>query len=825
MASAFNSLLLSKDIQRAAISRDFEKLQGRDCSSHAIHFPFGWLVGKDARFSCVLRDLCFLAASQNIPSDEELADFAAGRLSEERSRQIEAYLEADPAAEERWAAIAFDDPLIQRLSDSWRSVPSDTLVVGSQVLTPGDSVGRYVIRELRGRGGMGAVYRAHDPVIDREVALKVLAKESTSADNRALSEARAQGRVMHPHIVVVHDADQSTQGAFIAMELMASSLEDQLLRHGPFSVDDAIAFLVAAASGLQAAHEAGLIHRDIKPANLLLTADHIVKVADFGLARGTESGTVTDGERLAGTPHFMSPEQCRSEPLDARSDVYALGATFYTLLTGMKPYADSDSAVQVLFAQCESPAPDPCSARTDLPASCREIVERAMAKRPQDRYADVNKFAEALALIRSGIASTETGSDSSRQWRRVAKVPDGPSLAVVPFVNRSRDPEQEYFCDGVTEEIVAGLARFRELRVIGRNATATYKDQSADARQLGRDLGVDFVLEGSIRKSGARIRVSTQLVEAATGTQAWSESYDRDLNAADLFELQDDIAQRVAVAVGHPEGAALQQRRKAVLSQSPESLEAYDLILRWHAYNQRAERSTHAILRDRLEAITAQAVDLPDAYAALAFLYLDEFRIGLNPRSAPSSLDRSLDAARKAITLEPQSTLGLWALFCVHFHRQEMAEFRRTGQLAMATNPNHPDILADFALCLFCTRDWEHAVTLAEKAIFLTPGNPGWYQVVPMLNHIRLGQYEAALACARQCSFDDSFYAPLFLSACHGLTGNEKSASESAAKLLSIRPDFSENWQKELEVWQLPDEVVAPLLEGLKVAGVALNRQ
>lgn len=213
------------------------------------------------------------------------------------------------------------------------------------------------------------------------------------------------------------------------------------------------------------------------------------------------------------------------------------------------------------------------------------------------------------------------------------------------------------------------------------------------------------------------------------------------------------------------------------------------------------------------------------AFATLAFLYLDEVRLGANPRPGRAPLDRSLDLARKAVTIDPQSTLGLWALFCVHFHRQETAEFRKMGQRAIAANPNNPDILADFALCLCCMGDWDHGVALAEKAISLTPGNPGWYHIVPMMSHLRQDEYGQALTSARQCVFEDSLYSPMLLAACHGLLGQVRQAQQAATELLALCPDFLQSWQEILGVWHLPDDVMTPIQRGLQEAGLALKTE
>ena len=757
-----------------------------------------------------------------IPTDAELSAYAAGQLTDDQSAWVESYLESAPDAEDRWAAISIDDPLLSQIPDRISSDTEPSATSTGSTLSEGSVVGRYTIRRLLGRGGMGAVYRAHDPVIDREVALKILPGDSDIANERALAEAQAQGRVNHPNIVTVYDAVKTQDGVFIAMELMSGCVEDLLTETGPLSVEKAVSYLLSASRGLQAAHQVGLIHRDIKPANLLMSSEGTVKIGDFGLARTIGSETVSGHAPLAGTPHFMSPEQCRSEKVDVRSDVYALGATLYMLLTGLKPYCEAESALQVLFAHCQSPPPDPCATRSELPPICTKVVQRAMAKRRDDRFASVSEFADSLKSLVIGEESSSNSSDTSGIWRKLSDLPTGPSLAVLPLDNLSQDPEQEYFCDGITEEIISALARFQDLRVIARNSTFQFKGQSIDVRSVGAELGADFVLEGSIRRSGQRIRVNAQLIDADSGGHVWTESYNRDLSTTDLFDIQDDIAQRVAAAVGHPSGAAFQTQRQAVLAKDTEILEAYELVLRWHEYLRKPDWQTHIALRDGLEQTTQNGSELGDAWAALSFLYLDEVRGGVKDGTSDAVLSRAQKTAARAVTLEPNSVTGNWALFCIHFHQQEFEEFRTFGRRALMLNPNHPDILADYALCVCFLGEWERGVALTEKAISLSPGNPAWYHAVPMLNHLRLGNNEQALAEARQCIIEGWFWSPLFLAVCHGLLGNTEPAQSAISKLLELHPEFHRHWQEEFRIWHVPEEIADPLLRGLRLAGLSL---
>ena len=335
------------------------------------------------------------------------------------------------------------DSSLSQEGSSADGVPDHTLSLEeftAGLPTPEDRVGaligKYEVKEILGRGGMGVVYRAHDPAIDRDVAIKLLSEDLSSSEavKRFLAEARAAGRLSHPNTVSIFEVGRMEQNLFIVMEFVsAGSVEDALAQHGAFSVAKASRIAADACKGLAAAHAVGLVHRDIKPANLLIAAGGIIKVADFGLVKvkSTSVGSITTPGQVMGTPHFMSPEQCEAKPVDLRSDIYSLGATYYSLLTGLKPYLDTDSVMQVMFAHCKADIPDPTETDDAIPRRCSAIVTRAMAKSPQDRYQSADEMLADLEALASG------GSGS------FGAVSDGPTSFLEPVDEDPVDEDRE----------------------------------------------------------------------------------------------------------------------------------------------------------------------------------------------------------------------------------------------------------------------------------------------------------------------------------------------------------------------------------------------
>lgn len=399
-------------------------------------------------------------------------------------------------------------------------------------------------------------------------------------------------------------------------------------------------------------------------------------------------------------------------------------------------------------------------------------------------------------------------------------LPTGPAIAVLPFENLSGDPGQDFFADGVTEEIISDLTRFPNLRVISRHSTFKYKGQRIDVRDVGKDLGVGYVLEGSVRKAGDMVRVTGQLIDAASATHLFSETYDRDLSAQNIFEIQDDIADRIVAAVGQPYGVVARAGARLARAKSSQHLDAYDAVLRFYEYWFNAETTQHEPVRAGLERAVELDPGYAGAWAALAAMHLDEARFRFNPRRDGDPLDRALEAAQRAVLLDPESSMAYHYLFSAHFHRGELDDFRATGERAVALNPNHADMLADYGIMLAFSGEWVRGVGLADKAITLSPTHPGWFHVAAVVDHYRRGDYEAALAEAKQLQMPQFFAAYMLLAMCYGQLGREREGHAACDKLLELVPDIGAYVRDFLAAWNMPEDLIDNIVDGLRKAGL-----
>jgi eukaryotic-like serine/threonine-protein kinase len=459
-------------------------------------------------------------------------------------------------------------------------------------LAAGTRLGTYQITSPLGAGGMGEVYRARDTRLGREVAIKVLpAAVSASPDRLARfeREARTVAGLSHPNIVTLFSVEEESGTRFLTMELVEGKSLDQHLTPGGLPLSRVLDLAIPLAGALVAAHERGVVHRDLKPGNVMVTHDGWVKVLDFGLAKiateegvdlgatiGATAGPISGAGQVLGTVPYMAPEQIRGETVDARADLFALGIILYELTTGRRPFAGATSA-DVSSAILRDVPPSVVSLRGDLPRDLNRIITRCLEKNPKDRFQTARDVMNELryvlretALAESGASPatlsptspagtpsstpSHTGSHASpapsSRPSSMSGAPSGgaqgqdvPSIAVLPFVNRSRGEEDEYFSDGLADELLNVLTKIRGLRVAARASSFQFKGKNEDLALIGEKLNVATLLDGSVRKAGNRIRVSVQLIMAADRVQLWSETYDRSLE--DIFAVQDDIAQSV----------------------------------------------------------------------------------------------------------------------------------------------------------------------------------------------------------------------------------------------------------------------------------------
>jgi adenylate cyclase len=400
----------------------------------------------------------------------------------------------------------------------------------------------------------------------------------------------------------------------------------------------------------------------------------------------------------------------------------------------------------------------------------------------------------------------------------VAEAPSrGPSIIVLPFENLSDSPAKAYLAGGLTEEVLIELARFRGLFVYGLETGAQYGSTSYQA--IHREIGARYVLEGSVSEADGRIRVTARLTDATTGLQLWGDAYEE--SGANLFRVQGDIARRVVVEVAQPYGVIAEADMQLMRGKAPESLSAYECVLRVLDYYRHMSSARVAEARDCLERATESAPEYADAWALLGMSYLDQVRLRMVPRSHDRELlDRGIRAAQRAADIAPDGALALRSLLLVHSFRGEVEEAVAAGDRAVALNPNNADVLAEFGMRLALMGRWERGISLIDEAIARNPAHPGWYHAAPALNFYRQGRYAEALEEARQIDAPGWVHNHTILAMIYGQLGQEEEARAAARRILELDPNFEENAWYELQLRNFPEQTAGQMVEGLRKAGL-----
>jgi len=519
-------------------------------------------------------------------------------------------------------------------------------------LEPGTTLGRYEIVSILGVGGMGEVYRARDPRLRREVAVKVL-PEAMAKDPERLGrfelEARTIASLSHPNIVTIYSVEEAEGQHFITMELVEGDTLGQMIPPGGLPLSRFFELAQPIVDALAVAHEGGITHRDLKPENVMVGKDGRVRVLDFGLAKARAPETHGDGEtltepgKLLGTIPYMSPEQVKGLGCDHRSDVFSLGVLLFEMATGSRPF-NGETSADLMSAILRDRVPSITELKADLPRDLGTILRRCLEKAPQSRFSSSRELASELAELKREI---DFGSaDTSRA-----------SIAVLPFVNMSADPEQEFFCDGMAEDVIDALTRIEGLHVVARTSSFQFRGRGLDLREIGEKLGVSTLLEGSVRKAGSRVRISARLVNVSDGYDLWSERYDRDLD--DIFAIQDEISTnivdtlRTKLAASKEPATASTALPGGLESPGPKrqpSPEVYELLLKARFFrNDESQDGVEAAQRCFEEALEKDP-DSAQAHAGLAGCYITLFARGW--LSIDEALPRTEDHVVRALELD-----------------------------------------------------------------------------------------------------------------------------------------------------------------------------
>ncbi|MEX2302246.1 MAG: protein kinase [Bryobacterales bacterium] len=662
--------------------------------------------------------------------------------------------------------------------------------MGAPPLAAGEMVSHYEVIEKIADGGMGVVYKARDQRLDRLVALKFLACDSDCSRESMehfLHEARAISQLNHPNIATIYDVGSEGARRFLAFEYLAggtlrAKIRDAAANGPPLTPRQILSYARQVGEALSHAHRHGIIHRDVKSENALLTEDGVVKLTDFGVALVAGRESKTGGSGTAGTAAYMSPEQAQGLDVDARSDVFSFGVVLFELAAGRVPFHDRQEAV-ILYDIVHTKEPPLGQFRKDLPGGLQPIVSKALEKDPDDRYQSVDDMLRDLRALSETLRTPVTRREPLRR-------PD-PTIAVLPFVDMSPQKDQEFFCDGVTEEIINALTGVKGLKVVSRTSAFQFKGQPYDIREIGQQLGVQTVLEGSVRKAGNLLRITVQHINVGDGYHLWSQRYDREME--DVFAIQDEIAQAVVdqlrqeMEVEQPAAPARKQTS---------SVDAYECYLQGRYFlNQRTEGT----LNKSLECF--RSATGKDSRYALAFAGLAEAYILLATGSyleepQQETLKKAREAAQRALDLDPHCAEAHVSMGLVRFRADwDFEGAEREFLQALEINEGYASGHHHYSMLLAMTMRLDEAVAQIERARELDPLALIISTAVGRIYYFA-DRYEDAIAqCKRTIALDPEFANAYFdLSITYAHAGRFAEAEETVSKLVGL----AENRVREL---------------------------
>jgi serine/threonine protein kinase/Tfp pilus assembly protein PilF len=646
----------------------------------------------------------------------------------------------------------------------------------------GQTILHYKIIEELGRGGMGVVYKAEDTKLKREVAIKFLPHHiSTNKEEkqRFEIEAQAAASLNHPNIATIHaieeaDNPQGEKEIFIVMEYIEGKELKHKISAGTIKLNEALDIAVKIAEGLGAAHSKGIVHRDIKSSNIMITSQGNVKIMDFGLAKVRGSGLTTRVGTTMGTAAYMSPEQATGEKVDHRTDIWSLGVILYELLTGELPFKADYEAAWTYVVLNKDPL-KPSELDRKIPANVDLLVIRMLEKNRENRFSNTQEIIKELANVRNGLTNPE-------QETKVK------AIAVLPFNNISAEKESDYFSDGLTEELIMNLSRLKDMRVVSRTTSMQYKGTTKGIREIGGDLGVRYIIEGSVRKFQDNLRITAQLIDVEKDAQLWAETYKG--NLADVFDIQEKVSKQIVDALT----LKLTPMEKVVLEKrSTLNSEAFDCYLRARDFlNKRTKNSINFAIQLFQKAIEIDP-RYAGAYAGLGEAYATIYH---NFESNFAWLDKAIESSLRAITYDSNLSEAYSSLALAYFYKKSIDEAFEAGKKAIELDPQNFNAQWILGRIYLSTDRFREAVELFKKVVEL---NPDFYSAYGdlIIAYERLGDKEKGNEALRESlnvypkffmQHPDDARAHLFYANALVRSDQIEKAKREAAKAIEINP-------------------------------------
>jgi len=685
---------------------------------------------------------------------------------------------------------------------------TDTIEVPKEELTTGTSyAGRYQIIEELGKGGMGKVYKAHDTEINEKVALKLI-KPEVAADKKTVerfrNELKLARKISHKNVCRMYHLSKTEDAQYITMEYVPGEDVKSLIRKiGQLPIAKALSIAQQVCEGLDAAHKLGVVHRDLKPQNIMIDDKGNARIMDFGIARSLKAKGITEAGVMIGTPEYMSPEQVEGQETDHRSDIYSLGVILYEMVTGRVPF-EGDTTISIALKHKKETPPNPREFNAQVPEDLSWLILRCMEKDKERRYQEAIELFSELDEI--GKEKPKTRRISEMDWKN--------SIAVLPFADLSPQKDQEYFCDGLSEEIINALTKIKDLRVVARTSAFSFKGEKMDVRDIGKKLNVETVLEGSVRKAGNRLRITSQLINVADGYHLWSEKYDRDME--DIFAIQDEVTLAI---VDRLKGKLFGGEKAELTKRHTENLEAYNLYLKGRHLLRELTKET---LQKGIECLQ-KAIEIDPNYA-MVYIGIASYynNLGFYHFLPPkASFPKAKEAAEKALEIddslaEAHAALGFFKMLYEWDWEGAEMEYKRAIELNPGYATGH-NLYAHYLMIMGrseeATAENRHAQELnpLSRNVGLMRANILWgarqydqsiaefKKLLEMSPSFYVGHYWCAFAYALKGMLDEAIAAvekamamsgrgtPLMLMAfgiIHAFAGKRKEAEKALQKMM-----------------------------------------